>query len=138
MTQLTKPPYAGRHGFTLVETLATLALLCFIVVILGPMLVRVSRQSSTVTASQYRTAVLVAASSWAMATPVDQVVAGASCTAVASPGFAHSVCLVVTDMPPNLRQVRIVVTPNDSVLTAPDTVTLYRVNALFTNPFNTP
>jgi len=37
-----------RRGFTLVETIATLALLCFIVVVLGPLLLRVSRQSSTV------------------------------------------------------------------------------------------
>ncbi len=44
-------PGAARGGFTLVETLATLALLCFIVVVLGPMLVRVSRQSSGVTAT---------------------------------------------------------------------------------------
>ncbi len=53
----------GPAGFTLVEAMvATLALLCFVVAVLGPLLLRVSRLSSSVTASQYRTAAMVAAS----------------------------------------------------------------------------
>lgn len=127
---------APERGFTLVETLATLALLCFLVVTLGPLLVRVSRQSSGVTASQYRTAAMVAASSRAMTIPANQVVAG--CVTDATMVFPHSVCTVITDTLPSLRRVRIVVTPGDSFLVAPDTVTLYRVNQSFANPFNTP
>lgn len=125
-----------RRGFTLVETIATLALLCFIVVVLGPLLLRVSRQSTTVTAGQYRTAAMVGASSWAMTVPTSQVVA--QCDSFATPGFPHSVCLTTTDTLPGLRRVRIIVAPRDSFLVAPDTVTLYRVNQSFTNPFNTP
>jgi prepilin-type N-terminal cleavage/methylation domain-containing protein len=100
----------GRRGFTLVETIATLALLCFIVVVLGPLLLRVSRQSSTVTAGQYRT----------------------------TAAFPYSACIGITDTLPGLRRVRVIVAPRDSFLVAPDTVTLYRVNSSFTNPFNTP
>lgn len=125
-----------RGGFTLVETMATLALLCFIVVALGPMLVRVSRQSNGVSASQYRTAALVAAASQATALPAAGLVGG--CITDPTPAFQHTLCTVVTDTLPGLRRVRIVVTPTDSLLTSPDTLTLYRVNALFTNPFNTP
>ncbi len=125
-----------RRGFTLVETIATLALLCFIVVVLGPLLLRVSRQSSTVTAGQYRTAAMVAASSWAMTIPANQVLA--QCDTVVSQAFPYSACLGVTDTLPGLRRVRVVVAPGDSFLLAPDTVTLYRVNQSFTNPFNTP
>jgi len=136
MTRSVQPPHAGRRGFTLVETLATLALLCFIVVVLGPMLVRVSRQSNSVTASQYRTAALVAAASRDMAIPATEVLGG--CTTDVTPAFQHSLCTVIVDTLPSLRRVRIIVMPADSLLTAPDTVTLYRVNALFTNPFNTP
>ena len=127
---------ARRGGFTLVETLATLALLCFIVVVLGPMLVRVSRQSTGVTATQYRTATLVGAASHAMAVPSDEVLAG--CTTDATPSYQHSLCTAVVDTLPGLRRVRIIVMPTDSLLSGPDTVTLYRVNEQFTNPFNTP
>jgi hypothetical protein len=129
-------PDAARGGFTLVETLATLALLCFIVVVLGPMLVRVSRQSTGVTATQYRTAALVGAASRAMAIPPDEVLTG--CTSDASPAYQHSLCTAVVDTLPGLRRVRLIVMPVDSLLSAPDTVTLYRVNEQFTNPFNSP
>lgn len=126
-----------RHdrGFTLVETLATLALLCFIVVVLGPLLVRVSRQSSGVSAIQYRTAALIAAASRASTIPADQITAG--CTTVTA-SFTHTVCTTVVDTLPGLRKVRLVVSPADSLLSGPDTVTLYRVNEQFINPFNTP
>lgn len=136
MTRPVQPRPDRRRGFTLVETLATLALLCFLVAVLGPLLVRVSRQSSSVTASQYRTAALVAASSAAMAMPADQLLA--LCVSDATPAFPHATCTLLTDTLPSLRRVRITVTPDDTLLTAPDTVTLYRVNALFLNPFNVP
>ncbi len=125
-----------RRGFTLVETIATLALLCFIGVVLGPLLLRVSRQSSTVTAGQYRTAAMVAASSWAMTIPANQLVV--ECDTVATTAFPYSACLAITDTLPSLRRVRVIVAPRDSFLVAPDTVTLYRVNPSFMNPFNTP
>ena len=127
---------AAHGGFTLVETLATLALLSFIVVVLGPMLVRVSRQSTGVTATQHRTAALVGAASRAMAVPTDEVLTG--CTSDATPSYQHSLCTAVVDTLPGLRRVRLIVTPVDSLLSGPDTVTLYRVNEQLTNPFNTP
>lgn len=136
MTEAPRSNLAGRRGFTLVETLATLALLCFLVAVLGPMLVRVSRQSSGVTASQYRTAALLAAASRAMTKPANALTAG--CTTDTTTAFRHTTCSVIVDTLPSLRRVQIVVTPVDSILTAPDTVTLYRVNASYTNPFNTP
>jgi prepilin-type N-terminal cleavage/methylation domain-containing protein len=136
MTEPVQRVPEGRRGFTLVETLATLALLSFLVAVLGPMLVRVSRQSSGVTASQYRTAALLAAASSAMTMPANALAAG--CTTDTTTAFRHTTCAVIVDTLPSLRRVQIVVTPVDSILTAPDTVTLYRVSASYTNPFNTP
>lgn len=136
MTRSRQLPDTGRDGFTLVETLATLALLCFIVVVLGPMLVRASRQSTGVTATQYRTAALVGAASRAMAVPPTEVLTG--CTSDATPAYQHSLCTAVVDTVPGLRRVRLIVMPADSLLSGPDTVTLYRVDEQFTNPFNTP
>jgi prepilin-type N-terminal cleavage/methylation domain-containing protein len=132
----TPHPSAGRRGFTLVETLATLALLCFVVAVLGPLLMRVSRQSSAVTAGQYRTAALIGAASWTIAIPFDQLLA--ACTADPTPAFPHTTCTVLTDTLGALRRVNIVVTPGDTILTAPDTVTVYRVNSSQINPFNSP
>lgn len=125
-----------RAGFTLIEAMVTLSLLCFVVAVLGPLLLRMSRQSSNVTASQYRTAAMVTASSWMLSRPASQLVA--ACTVDSTPAFQHTTCSTLTDTLPSLRRVRLVVTPADSLLTAPDTLTLYRVNAQFTNPFNSP
>lgn len=129
-------PLPDRAGFTLVETLATLALLCFVVVVLGPLLMRVSRQSSSVTISQYRTAALVAASSGAVSLPYNLLTS--SCTNYNSPLFRHTTCIEVADTMATLRRVRIIVSPEDSLLSTPDTVTVYRVNSGRINPFNTP
>ena len=126
----------NRSGFTLVETLATLALLCFVVAVLGPLLMRVSRQSSSVTFGQYRTAVMVGATSWSISVPYDLL--GATCTSDNTPAFRHTTCVAITDTLPALRRVRLIVTPDDSVLSAPDTVTLYRVNSGRINPFDAP
>jgi prepilin-type N-terminal cleavage/methylation domain-containing protein len=126
----------NRSGFTLVETLATLALLCFVVAVLGPLLMRVSRQSTSVTFGQYRTAVMVGATSWSISVPYDLL--GPTCTSDNTSAFRHTTCLAVTDTLPALRRVRLIVTPDDSVLSAPDTVTLYRVNSGRINPFDAP
>ena len=126
----------GRAGFTLVETLATLALLCFVVAVLGPLLLRVSRQSSSVTIGQYRTATLVGASSKVIALPFGLL--SAACSTDNTPSFSHTTCTVLTDTATALRRVRIVVTPDDSILSSPDTVTVYRVNSSRINPFDTP
>ena len=125
-----------RAGFTLVETLATLALLCFVVAVLGPLLMRVSRQSSSVTIGQYRTATLIGASSKAIALPFDLL--STACTTDNTPSFSHTTCTALTDTAAALRRVRIIVTPDDSLLSAPDTVIVYRVNSSLINPFDTP
>jgi prepilin-type N-terminal cleavage/methylation domain-containing protein len=126
----------NRSGFTLVETLATLALLCFVVAVLGPLLMRVSRQSSSVTFGQYRTAVMVGATSWSISVPYDLL--AATCSTGGTPVFRHSTCVTLTDTLAALRRVRIIVTPDDSILSAPDTVTVYRVNSGRINPFDAP
>jgi prepilin-type N-terminal cleavage/methylation domain-containing protein len=126
----------GRAGFTLIEAMVTLSLLCFVVVVLGPLLVRVSRQSSSVTAGQYRTAAMVEVSSWAMTAPTNQL--ATACSLDSTTAFPHTTCSVLTDTLPGLRRVQLVVTPADSFITAPDTLILYRVNTQFTNPFNSP
>jgi prepilin-type N-terminal cleavage/methylation domain-containing protein len=133
---LSTRPLPDRAGFTLVETLATLALLCFVVAVLGPLLMRVSRQSSSVTISQYRTAALVAGSSAAVSLPYNQLTT--TCSYDNSPSFRHTTCTEVTDTLATLRRVRVIVTPDDSILSTPDTVTVYRVNSGRLNPFNTP
>ena len=125
-----------RAGFTLVEALATMALLCFVVAVLGPMLMRVSRQSSSVTIRQYRTAALVAASSRSVSLPYAQLTT--ACTSDNSPLFRHTTCTDITDTLATLRRVRIIVTPEDSLLSTADTVTVYRVNSGRINPFDAP
>jgi len=125
-----------RAGFSLIEAMVTLSLLCFVVAVLGPLLLRVSRQSSGVTASQYRTAAMVSATSRALSSRTDQLTAG--CIVDTTAAFRHTTCSVLTDTLPALRRIRIVVTPDDSLVSGPDTVTIYRVNAQFTNPFSTP
>ena len=125
-----------RAGFTLVETLATLALLCFVVAVLGPLLMRVSRQSSSVTIGQYRTAALVSATSYHVA--ARSACCASTCIANMTPAFNYTTC---TRRPtPSRRSAGSGSSsrPDDSILSAPDTLLVYRVNSARINPFDAP
>ncbi len=124
-----------RSGFTLVETMFAVALFSFAVAVVGPLLVRISRQSNIVTGSQRRTAALSRATSAAAAVPFSSITAG--CRMDSSSAVWHNNCVTLTDSG-GVRKVVIVVIPIDSGTTMPDTVLLYRVNPQQTSPFYTP
>jgi prepilin-type N-terminal cleavage/methylation domain-containing protein len=125
-----------ERGFTLVEVLATVALFCLVVAVSGPLLMRMAGLSTNVTRSQARTAASVAQATRIAALPFEDLVAAAGCTTMASPSFPHTRCITLTDTLPELRRVRIVITPFDSAHAAPDTIVVYRVNLARANPFN--
>ena len=118
--------------------MATLALLCFVVAVLGPLLMRVSRQSSSVTTQPVSHGGdgrgLIGGHMPCPYRPAEQHLHPDD----HGPAFRHTTCSAVTDTLATLRRVRIVVTPDDSILSTPDTVTVYRVNSRRINPFNAP
>ncbi len=125
-----------RNGFTLVETMFAVALFSFAIAVVGPLLVRISRQSNIVTGSQRRTGAVSRVTSAAAAAPFNYIVPG--CRIDSSSAVWHNNCLVLTDSAHGLRKVVIIVTPMDNGETKADTVLLYRVNPQQTSPFNTP
>ena len=125
-----------ERGFTLIEVLATVALFCLVVAVSGPLLMRMAGLSINVTRSQARTAASVAQATRVAALPFDDLIAAAGCTTFASSNFPHTRCITLTDTLPELRRVRIVITPLDSANAAPDTILVYRVNLARANPFN--
>lgn len=121
---------------TLIEILATLALFSLVVAATGPLLLRMSRLSTAVTRSQERTAASVAQVTRLAALPFGDLAGEAGCTTIASASFPHTYCITLTDTLPQLRKVRIVITPLDSVNAPPDTSVVFRVNLARANPFN--
>jgi prepilin-type N-terminal cleavage/methylation domain-containing protein len=125
-----------QGGFTLVEVLATTALFCLVVAVAGPLLLRMAGLSTNVTRSQERTAASVAQATRIAALPFQDLNAIAGCTTIATTSFPHIRCITLTDTLPELRRVRIIITPLDSATAAPDTIVVYRVNLARANPFN--
>ena len=124
-----------RAGFSLIEAMVTLSLLCFVVAVLGPLLLAgltaVQRRHGKPVQHRRHGRGLISRHDQ----PHDQLTAG--CIVDTTTAFRHTTCSVLTDTLPTLRRVRIVVTPDDSLTSGPDTVTIYRFNAQFTNPFDT-
>ncbi len=126
----------GRRGVTLIEVLATLALFSLVVAVTGPLLMRMSGMSRSVTRSQERTAASVAQVTRLAAMPFSTLSAVAGCTTFTVGSFPFTSCVTLTDTLPQLRKVRVIITPVDSASTRPDTVVIYRVNLARANPFN--
>lgn len=125
-----------RRGFTLVETVFAVALFCFAIALVGPLLTRVARMSNSVTGVQRRTAAVTAASAAITAFPFTAL--GDRCRTESMASFSYTMCVDVTDTLTYLRRVRIVVTPSDTAFGIADTVTIYRVDGTRINPFNSP
>jgi prepilin-type N-terminal cleavage/methylation domain-containing protein len=126
----------GRRGFTIVETMFAVALFAFAVAAVGPLLARVARQSTVISDTQRRTAVVSQAASRAAAYAFDNVTAG--CVVDSTGPFPTTACTTLTDTAGSLRRVQVIVTPADTVNALPDTIVLYRVDTDRVNPFNYP
>jgi prepilin-type N-terminal cleavage/methylation domain-containing protein len=115
-----------RAGFTMIELLVTVVVLCVLLTGAATLMTRTYRGSTQSTASTYRTAELLSEASRLGALPYGYLTAGTTCDTVGGFTFPRIRCSTVTFLTSEMRQIRVVVTPTRNTLLAPDTLVFER------------
>jgi prepilin-type N-terminal cleavage/methylation domain-containing protein len=108
----------GATGFTLIEVMISITILAVGVMLMSGLLLRSSRAAEAASAVSYQTAAMAAEMNRYDALPFTQLAAGTTCTAVAAHPLPHQLCVIITDVSANRRQVKIRVTPTDPSIRA--------------------
>jgi prepilin-type N-terminal cleavage/methylation domain-containing protein len=125
-------------GFSLIEVLVAIVLLAIGLLGMAPLTMVVAKMSRQATALSQRAAAMsaevarVGALAWAALPP------GPACTRYATATFPHERCLTVVDLTPRTKRVTIVVTPDNWLAVASDTVVMDRGRGGASNPLNAP
>ena len=117
MNTLHQPIRSGR-GFTLIEVMVSMTVLAVGILVLTSLLVRSSRTAEAASAVSYQTAILAAELGRYDAIPFTLLAAGTTCTTSTAAPLPHELCITITNVSANVRQVKVKVTP-----TAPTTIT---------------
>lgn len=126
----------ARGGFTLVETMLAVALFCFAIAVIGPLLVKISRQTIFISSAQRKGSILTGAASGVAALPTSAL--NVPCSAYATGSIVDNVCVTTSTPATGLIRVSIVLTSTDPSSPLPDSIVVYRANSATSNPFNTP
>ena len=126
----------SRGGFSLIEVMVGLTLLCIALTSVAALDYTVMRRTLDVSRASYSNATLARQASRFLSLPYDSLSAHAGCITVSAPPVPNSACATVTTVGANLKQVTIVLTLTGTK-TRPDTVVLNRANVGGPNPFNT-
>ena len=122
-----------RAGFALVETMVAMVLFAIATLGLAGMSVVIARRAVTSAATTARAATMGEQVDRLQAIPFDSLAARAGCTTISGPPLPHTRCIVLTTLPNNKLQVRLIVTPTDPKL-RPDTSTFTRAKGAKDNP----
>ncbi len=127
---------ADERGFTLIESLVACVLVAIVLVGLGPVTLRIARQSSAMTTDSQRAAALAAGIGWVGTQTYDQLATGTTCAALTGSRWSHTRCVTVTVPQTDVKQVTVTVTGTGSAISASATLMRARVGAASKNPFN--
>ncbi len=125
-------------GFTLIEIMIAMTLLSITLVSLAAWTYHVARRSVNSAAVAYRTAALTQQVGWLTVLPfadLDEQDTGADCPKIMDPPFPHERCITVTEVSDGVRELLVVITPNNTQF-RPEYLLFERTRAV--NPFNTP
>ena len=126
------------RGFTLVEVLLSMTILAIGILVLGGLLARSSRTAEATSALSYQTSIMAAQVARYDALPFDQLAAGNTCTTVTTAPLPHTMCVTITNVSAKLRQVKVKLTPANS-LAPVDSVMFERgISGFPTNPLSDP
>jgi prepilin-type N-terminal cleavage/methylation domain-containing protein len=130
----------SARGFTLIEVMVSMTVLAVGVLLMSTLLVRSSRTAGATSAVSYQTAILAAELGRYDAIPFTQLAAGTTCTTSTAAPLAHELCVTITNVSANVRQVKVVVTPTAPTTVAADSVVFDRsISGYPANPLdNTP
>jgi prepilin-type N-terminal cleavage/methylation domain-containing protein len=126
------------QGFTLIEVMVSITILAIGILLLGGLLVRSSRTAEAASAVSYQTTAMAAEMGRYDALPFAQLVAGTTCTAVTARPLPHDLCITITNVSANVRQVKVKVTPTGNPLLQADSVMFDRSITGNPTPLNTP
>ena len=129
---------ASTGGFTLIETMVAMVILCLTAVTLAPLMLRSARTATSAAASVHENAVLSTEVGRLNALPFDSLPTGTTCVTVTTPPLPHTRCTTVNNVSSKVHQVIVVITPSGNALLKPDTVTFDRTKANNGSPLNTP
>ena len=101
-----------RTGFTLVEVMFSVMILCVGSLALGTLLLRGARAATAASATTYQTAALSAEVARMGAVPFTSLAAGTVCVNVTTGPFLHTRCSTVVDVTANVKRITVTVTPD--------------------------
>lgn len=113
-----------------------MALFCFAIAVIGPLLGKISRQTVYISSAQRKGSILAGAATAAAALPAAAL--DVDCTAYATGVIVDNVCINTSVPATGLIRVRLQLTSTDPASTQPDSIVIYRANTVVTNPFNSP
>jgi prepilin-type N-terminal cleavage/methylation domain-containing protein len=139
MNPFTQPIRSAR-GFTLIEIMVSMTILAVGILFLSSLLLRSSRTAEAASTVSYQTAVLAAELGRYDAIPFSQLAAGTTCTTSTASPMPHDLCVTITNVSANVRQVKVKVTPTGPTMIAADSVVFDRsISGYPANPLdNTP
>lgn len=130
-------PLSSAAGFSLVEIMVAMVVLCLTALTLAPLMLRATRTATTAEATMYQQAVMSTEGSRLNALPFDSLSPGSACVSSSTAPLAYTRCTTVTSVSSGVYRVSVVVTPSNSQI-KPDTVTFDRTQANTWNPLSTP
>ena len=133
-------PASPARGFTLIEVMVSMTILSVGILVLSGLLLRSSRMAEAASSVSYQTAILAAELGRYDAIPFTQLAAGTTCTTVTASPLPHDLCITITNVSANVRQVKVKVTPTGPTTIAADSVVFERsISGYPANPLdNTP
>jgi prepilin-type N-terminal cleavage/methylation domain-containing protein len=130
-------PIGSARGFTLIEIMVSMTILAVGVLALTSLLVRSSRTAEAASAVSYQTAILAAQLGRYDALPFTLLAAGTTCTTSTAAPLPHDLCITITNVSANVRQVKVVVTPTGPTSIQADSVMFDRsISGYPTNPLD--
>lgn len=127
-----------NHGFTMVEVLVSITVLAVGSLVLGGLLVRASRAAEAASSLSYQTAAMAAEAARLDALPFTALAAGTTCDTTTTAPLPRIRCSTITDLAPDRKVVKIVVTATDNPMVLADSVMFERSVTVPVNPLNTP
>ena len=130
-------PTGSARGFTLIEVMVSMTVLAVGILILSSLLVRSSRTAEAASGVSYQTAILAAELGRYDALPFTQLAAGTTCTTSTAAPLPHDLCITITNVSANVRQVKVKVTPTAPSSIPADSVMFDRsISGYPTNPLD--
>jgi prepilin-type N-terminal cleavage/methylation domain-containing protein len=126
---------AGRLGFTLVEVMVAMSIMCVAASVMVAPLYRYAQRTDVVAFAQARNGLLAQQVNRLTALPFDSLDPRAGCATIASGSLPYTRCITLSTVSGAQKRVRLVIAPSNTTV-RPDTVIFDRTKPASSNPFS--